>query len=248
MDFNYLEHNYSTFPLISLFFAGILVFLLLRLVRFIIPYIAKNRNLRDWFFKYFSLFELFIWILVGLWFLPYLMSKHIYAGYGLALILFGIFIWIAWFGLQDLIAGFIFKNNSGIKKSEHIKIGDVQGSIVKLGYRNLILDTASGNFVSLPYSKIIRQSIIRISSAEIRHSITFELKTAKVENIQKISNDISARIIMHPRSSLTEKPNVELIREEADYLVFSIKVFAIENKFLSVIEEDLKTWISEAKK
>jgi len=176
------------------------------------------------------------------------MSKHIYAGYGLALILFGIFIWIAWFGLQDLIAGFIFKNNSGIKKSEHIKIGDVQGSIVKLGYRNLILDTASGNFVSLPYSKIIRQSIVRISSAEIRHSITFELKTAKVENIQKISNDISARIIMHPRSSLTEKPNVELIKEEADYLVFSIKVFAIENKFLSVIEEDLKTWISEAKK
>jgi small-conductance mechanosensitive channel len=176
------------------------------------------------------------------------MSKHIYAGYGLALILFGIFVWIAWFGLQDLIAGFIFRSNSGLNISEQIQIGDVQGSIVKMGYRNLILDTASGNFVSLPYSKIIRQSIIRISSTEIRHSISFELRTAKVENIQKISNDISARIIMHPRSSLTEKPDIELIKEEDNYLIFSVKVFAIETKFLSVIEEDLKTWISEAEK
>jgi len=244
MGLNYLEHNYSTFPLVSLFFAGILISLLLHLIRFLIPYIAKNRGLKNWLQKYFSLFELFVWILLGLWFLPYLMEKHHFAGYGLAFILFAIFVWISWFGIKDLVAGFIFKSNSDLNINEHIRIGNFEGSIVKMGYRSLTLDTASGNFVNLPYSQILNESIVRISSSEIRHSISFELQTNKVENIQKISNEIAAQIMMHPRSSLVEKPKVELISEQADHLLFKVKIFAIENQFLSVIEEDLRNWVS----
>lgn len=247
MDLKYLENNYSAFPVISLLITGLVVLLLLRLLRFIIPYIAKNRNIRDWINRYFSLFELFVWVLVGLWFLPYLMRKHIYAGYGLALILFSIFIWISWFGLKDLIAGFIFRSNSGLKKADHIEIGTIKGNILKMGYRNLVLDNASGNFISLPYSQIINQPITKLSSTEIRHSNTFELITSKIDNIQKLSSEITSRVIMHPRSSLVEKPIVELIKDEKETLIFKVRIFAIENKFLSIIEEDLREYFSKQK-
>ena len=56
---NYLEQNYSTFPILGLLLTGIAVYFLLRLLRFTIPYIAKNRNVREWINQYFSLFELF---------------------------------------------------------------------------------------------------------------------------------------------------------------------------------------------
>ena len=237
---NYFEQNYSAFPILSLLLTGLAVYFVLRMIRFAIPYIVKNRNLRDWINQYFSLFELFVWIIFSLWFLPYLMRRNIYAGAGLGLIIIGIFIWISWFGLRNLIAGFIFKSNTGLKIGEQIQIGDDKGIIIKLAYRSIVLDTINGNIVSIPYSKIINLPLIKISSNELRHSITFKLHTTKVENIQKLTNAISAKIIMHPRCSLTEQPIVELIQEQDNQMVFNVKIFAIENKYLSVIEEYIK--------
>jgi len=237
---NYLEHNYSAFPVLSLLLTGMMVFFVLRLLRFLIPYIAKNRTIRNWISQYFSLFELFIWVVFSLWFLPYLMHRNIYTGYGLAFILLAIFTWIAIYGLRNLIAGFIFKSSNGLKVGEHIQIGEHNGIIEKLAYRSIIIDAANGDLISLPYSKIINQALIKISSTELRHSHSFNLETAKEQNIQKLSNDILSKIMMHPRSSLTEKPMVELLQEQDNTMLFSIKIYAVENKYLSVIEEYLK--------
>ncbi len=237
---NYLEQNYSAFPVLSLLLLGLVVYFVLRLLRFAIPYVAKNRNLREWLGQYFSLFELFVWVIFALWFLPYLMRKNIYAGAGLGLILIAIFIWIAWFGLRNLIAGFIFKSNSGLKLGEHIQIGEQKGIIVKLDYRNIVLDTANGNMVSMAYSQIMHLPVIKISSNEKRHSTTFELHTAKTDNIQKLTQDIIAKILIHPRCSLNEQPKVELLQEQRDQMIFSVKIFAVENKYLSVMEEYIK--------
>ena len=237
---NYLEHNYSAFPVLSLILTGLVIYFILRLIRFSIPYVVKNRVLREWINQYFSIFELLIWIIFALWFLPYLMRRNPYVGYGVIFILFSIFLWISWYGLRNLIAGFIFRSNQGLKIGEHIQIGDDKGIIVKLAYRSIILHTASGNLVSIPYSQIMNKPLIKISSIELRHSTTFKLLTTKVENIQKLSNDITAKILMHPRCSLTEKPKVELLQEQDDKMLFSIKIFAIENKYLSVIEEYVK--------
>jgi len=242
---NYLEQNYSAFPVLSLILMGLLVYFVLRIFRFAIPYVAKNRNLREWLGQYFSLFELSVWVVFALWFLPNLMRKNIYAGIGLSLILIAIFIWIAWFGLRNLVAGFIFKSNSGLKIGEQIQIGDQSGIILKLGYRNIVLDSANGNMVSLAYSQITNLPLIKISSNEQRHSTSFELHTAKTDNILKLTNEIKAKILMHPRCSLTEQPKVELLQEQGQKMLFSIKIFAVENKYLSVIEEYIKVNFEE---
>jgi len=237
---NYLEQNYSAFPVLSLILMGLLVYFVLHILRFSIPYVSKNRNLKEWFSQHFSLFELSVWVVFALWFLPNLMRKNIYAGVGLGLILIAIFVWIAWFGLRNLVAGFIFKSNSGLKIGEQIQIGDQAGVILKLGYRNIVLDAANGNMVSLAYSQIMNLPLIKISSNEQRHSTSFELHTAKTENILKLTNEIKAKILMHPRCSLTEQPKVELLQEQEHKMLFSIKIFAVENKYLSVIEEYIK--------
>ena len=237
---NYLEQNYSAFPVLSLILMGLLVYFVLHILRFSIPYVSKNRNLKEWFSQHFSLFELSVWVVFALWFRPNLMRKNIYAGVGLGLILLAIFVWIAWFGLRNLVAGFIFKSNSGLKIGEQIQIGDQTGVILKLGYRNIVLDAANGNMVSLAYSQIMNLPLIKISSNEQRHSTSFELHTAKTENILKLTNEIKAKILMHPRCSLTEQPKVELLQEQEHKMLFSIKIFAVENKYLSVIEEYIK--------
>ena len=237
---NFLHDNYSTFPLLSLIFASILMFLFLRFLRFVIPMVFKKRQLREILQKYFSIFELFTWILLALWFLPYLLQKHVYAGVGLIIVIFALFVWISWFGLKDLVAGFIFKTNSGLQINEHIQIGNHKGVLVKMGFRNLILDTNSGNFVSIPYSIIINLPIEKISSKEIRHNKLFELKTKRKENIQKLTMEMLTFILMHPRASLREKPLVELLKEDAQHLYFRVKIYAIENKYLPLIEEDFR--------
>jgi hypothetical protein len=238
MDF--LHDNYSTFPLLSLLFAGLLMYLFLRFIRFIIPRLTKNRLLRDWFNKYFSMFELFTWLLLSLWFLPFMMQKHIYAGGGLLLIIVSIFIWIAWFGLKDLVAGFIFKTNSGLHIAEQIEIGEYKGVIIKMGFRNLILETPEGNYISLPFSQIINKPIIKVSSAEIRHNRTFEMEVNPVDNIPKLTNEIAQKISMHPRSSIMEQPKVELVSESGDKLILRVKIYAVEKKYLGLIEEDIR--------
>jgi small-conductance mechanosensitive channel len=215
--------------------------LFLRFLRFIIPRLAKSRLLRNWFNKYFSMFELFTWLLLSLWFLPFMMHKHIYAGSGLLLIILSIFIWIAWFGLKDLIAGFIFKTNSGLHIAEQIEIGEYKGVIIKLGFRNLILETPEGNYISIPFSQIINKPIIKVSSAEIRHNRIFDMEVKRVENIQKLTQEIAQKISMHPRSSILEQPKVELIGESGDNLTLRLKIYAVENKYLSLIEEDIRS-------
>ena len=239
---NFLHDNYSTFPLLSLLFAGLLMYLLLRSIRFIVPRLTRNRNMRDWFLKYFPMFELFVWLVLGLWFLPFLMHKHLYAGGGLLLMILAIFIWIAWFGLKDLVAGFIFKTNSGLHMDEQIEVGEYKGVIIKMGFRNLVLETQAGNYISLPFSQIINKPIIKVSATDIRHSKLFELHTQKSDNIQKLAQDIAAKISMHPRSSITEKPLVELVEEQDEALVFRVKIYAVEKKYLSLIEEDIKSF------
>jgi len=237
---NYLEHNYSAFPVMSLILLGLLVFFVLRILRFSIPYLSKKRKLKEWLNQYFSLFELSVWVVFALWFLPKLMHKHIYAGIGLGFILLAVFIWIAWFGLKNLIAGFIFKSTNGLKVGQQIRIGDQAGVILKLGYRNIVLDTANGNMLSLSYSQIIGLPLIKVNSTDQRHSKSFELQATKTDNILKLSNEIKAKILMHPRCSLTEQPKVELIQEQEQKMLFRIKIYALEHKYLSVIEEYIK--------
>ena len=72
----------------------------------------------------------------------------------------------SWSALRDFIAGVFVKAGRVCRDGDHVRIADVEGRIVRMGQRVLVLETSDGDEAIVPYSQVARERLLRTSGGD----------------------------------------------------------------------------------
>lgn len=230
---------FSAFAVYRLIFLGILLFVIFRLAKFLLPIIIKKSSTRKIIQKYIPLIELFLWFIFLVWSLKSFVIKNQYFAIGLSVVMLSIAIWASWFVLKDYISGMIFKTNSDLNKGDTVTIEKTTGKITKFGFRTLQIESAGSKIIKIPYTQMLNKNFIKSDTAQTITGHSFKIKVKRNEKIKDIINQIKSSILLLPWTSLKKDPIIKPIAETSGIYTLEITVFALEKKFFYNIENTI---------
>ncbi len=241
---NYTK-DISAFPIISFLVIVLMLYVLLKLIGNVVPYIIKRKKLKSAFKRNYSIVELFIWIVFLLRVIPFFMKMNMAYGVFFIIMVVIIMLMVSWYAGRDFIAGFILRANTGYKPTAQIKMGDYEGVIMNRFPRNLKLLDDKGEKLLIPYSLLIGKSIVFKSLNKSRISTHIKLKIQSDLDFDRLTEQLKFKIMTHPKALLTEYPIINLILQKDKELELDIILYARDNEGLSEIEYSLKEFAKE---
>lgn len=146
--------------------------------------------------------------------------------------LFLLLIIFAWSSLYDLMAGVAFRAGQLCQVGDHVEVGDVQGRVVRLGSRVLVLRTRSGDEAVLPYGRIHRNTLRRTQSVPGAHVHAFIVDGAPLEDMPALRHRIVEAALRCPWSAVLHEPKLE-VREDGRV---EVSIFALHAEYAPLVE------------
>ena len=233
---------------IYIFFAvGLFLFLVFRIVQFILPYILRTGKTTRFITKYFSFIELTVWMLFFIWSIQFFLeTNHVYALL-LVLITIILILFISWYALRDVIAGVIFKTNRKLRINDVVRFDQYAGTISRLTHRYIEIENEQGESIHIPFSQALSKVVIKKHPAEMIQGHTFKMNVAKKPSLKELIDDIKSTIIQMPWISLKREPIVKPVDQITSAYTFEITVYAIERNYFYKIEDFLRHHFEDAK-
>ena len=142
---------------------------------------------------------------------------------------------------KDTIANFfgslkiIFDNS--FSQGDWIKVGDVEGTVVELGFVSTKLRTFDNALISLPNSNLANTALKNFSKRTVGRRIKMKIGvtySATHENLQKTIKEIRDMLITHPKIATDEKVK---IRKKKNVLVNINDKVGIKTTLLVYLDE-----------
>ena len=219
---------------------GAAIFLLLRLLRFLLPLLLSRKKSGKILFRMFPVAELAVWLIFLSWFI-FLFSEadEIYVYIVLAILLMMLF-WISRYWVKDLIAGVIFRSSARLKPGDILHFEDLKGTIRKFGNYSVELETQDNQVIFIPYSKLIDAVNVKSEPTGQSQGYTFTLVCDHIEDQSELMQQIKAIILTSPWVSVNRMPVINLESQADDTYHFEITVFPIDKSFAGKIEKLVK--------
>ena len=192
--------------------------------------------------KYLPVAELITWIIFLLWSIQYLSSRGQLISLLPLLVFIIIILYLAWYTLKDITAGVIFKTGKTHHVDDHISVAGITGKITAMGMRNLQIEDYSGQIVTIPYSKIVGNIMLKSYPSQSLLSHNFRMKIAVDEenDIFKTIENMRTSILTLPWSSQKKEPKIIIETESEDFFMLSITIFSLDESYFKKTEKFLK--------
>jgi len=232
--------NFSNFEL--LFFGSIALFLfvMLLIIKRVFPFLVKSHTKKRIFKQYISIVEVGIWLLFILIAIQQLSDSNQLYAMGLFVLLMLSAFWVLWFTVKDFIAGALFKMNKDFEEKDIIQVDNFEGKIIELGNRIIKIESDSGEVIYIPYSKITRQTIVKVHPGEMVLSHVFTLRTLNKEKADLLMDKIRFEVLSLPWASIKRPPIVEIIHDDEDGYIFEVKLYSLEKKYFFKMEQEIR--------
>ena len=200
--------------------------------------------------------ELLAWTAWLFWLIRLLVrNEALYAYFtvGVAFLLFGL---LTWFLLRDLVAGIIFKLQHNLKLNQSIRVmgrssaitpkegglpaDAITGRLLRLGITTIVLESAAGERIKIPYTKLINESVARYDASEVINPYDMELSVPKSQSKDRWISALSQQILLLPWASTIRTPIVQWQRESEQHHVFDLRVYCLSNDQAYRIESHLR--------
>jgi len=235
-----IDLKFSSFEIIGFAAIALLLFLLLKALAKGLPYIIKKSDRKKLFSRYFSLFEVFVWILYTIFVIQQLSDSNQLYSLGLFILLMVAGFWMLWFYIKNYISGGVFKLSAKFDINDTVQIDEYQGKIVDMGNHRLELESESGEIIYIPYSKLSDTVIVKIHPGEMVLSHSFSMSTSSDKPVSEKIEDIRFAILSLPYASLKKSPQIKLLHEDKDHYVFELVVYTLEKEYFYKIEQDIR--------
>ena len=220
--------------------AGILLFLLFRIIFYAIKLFVKNKKKLKTINRFFPVVEMLIWILFIVRALGAFVISNQLLAIAAALILLFILFWIFKYSVKNIIAGVLFKLAGHFYINDLLQSGDFSGRIKKFGLQTIELETESGKSVFIPYSSIIDSINIRLDTPELKTAYIFKIDIPKSSNENELKDQIRTALVSLPWISVKMMPQVKLISKTATHFTFEISIHAVSISYLVKTERYLE--------
>lgn len=235
-----LEYDFAKFTILFFILLSIILFAFLKTLKIILPRILKKRLINIDIIKHYSTFELLMWLVFLFWSLPYFYRKNIYYAIGLSLIIATIILWIGWFALRDIVAGFIVRNNAAIKIDNKIIFDNQIITISKLCATLVEGRLKNGNTTFIKYNKLFNNPIQKVVEHELTYNKTIEITTTKTENPAAVIRAINGFLLTQPNYAIKHQPEINKIGEKDQKINLRITFFALNTENIVGIEYALR--------
>jgi hypothetical protein len=235
-----LNLRFSNFEIIGFAAIALVLFLTLKTIARLVPYVIKQPELKKSFDKYFSLFELFVWLLYTILVIQQLSDSNQLYSFGLFLLLMLAGFWMLWYYIKNYIGGGIFKLNGTFEINDTVQINEFQGKIIGMGNHRLELESENGEIIYIPYSQLSDAIIVKLHPGEMILSHSFTIATTNNKSSSAKIEEINFAILSLPYASLKKAPQIKLIHEDQTTMVFELVVYTLEKEFFFKMEQQIR--------
>ncbi len=235
-----LDLRFSNFEIIGFAAIALVLFLLLKTIAKILPFIIKQHERKRSYDRYFSLFEIFVWLLYTIFVIQQLSDSNQLYSLGLFLLLMVAGFWMLWYYIKNYISGGIFKLNANFEINDTVQINDFQGKIIGMGNHRMELETENGEIIYIPYSQLSDAVIVKLHPGEMILNHSFTISTQNDKPSAAKMEEINFAILSLPYASLKKAPQIKLIHEDRSNMVFELVVYTLEKEFFFKIEQEIR--------
>lgn len=237
------ELQTSGFDLALLLLAGLVLFGLLRLFRYLLDLAPMSRTRRETLVRASPSVGVFVGLLYVLF-----AARTVFKEYPdfvpivLTLIVAG-FIGVTWFAFRDFVAGVVIKTGRVCSVGDFVQINDVQGRIAQMGLRVLTIETGEGDEAVIPYSSIARESLLRTPVTDSVSLHSFEVARPETMEAVDVQTLIREAALRSHWSSLVREPKVSRIGDDA----FEVTVFSLDAEHGAHVERAVRSAVENPK-
>ena len=128
----------------------------------------------------------------------------------------------AWPTMRDFLAGVALKSGRVCHTGDHVRVGDLEGKIVRMGYRVMVLETTSGDQAILPYSRVARSPIVRTRSLGGITPHEFRIRRVFGASFADTKRRIVHAALLSHWSAFAREPEVTVHADGAVVTVFAL--------------------------
>jgi small-conductance mechanosensitive channel len=237
--------NSEIYPVAILLFIFIALFIVVffRLFKYLIPFFRLQSSRAKFVKKYLPVSELTVWVLFLTWSTQYLFNR----GYVLAWIPLLIFIiailFLAWFGLKDIMAGIIFKTAHTLQLRDHISVAGISGKVTAIKQSTIEIEDQTGRIISIPFSKITGNILLRQypSQSLLSHNFRISISNENItDGVFELIENLRITILTLPWASQKKEPKISVEEEYKEDILFNITVFSLDEGYFPLIEKHLE--------
>lgn len=227
-----------------LLFIAIAIFFLLRILDWILVSGLTVRRYSNALRRIFPLLEFVTWTIFVIYLLINVLDDQLFYETAIVVVIAVILIFFSWFFLRDIIAGVIIKSEHKLEINRKIKIKEFEGRIYKAGYLSVELKTDSGEFIKIPFSKLISEVIIwPENEKDLFYKHIFEIKIQNSKNIHQYDyiKEIRQELLNSPWIVSSREPLIKYARSEDNHYYYIIEIFALNYEHARKMEKDFTT-------
>jgi len=232
--------QFSNFELLIAILLALLLFVVIRFAEKAIPFFIKDYEKKRSFIRYFSLIEIFIWVLYTVFLIQSFSDSNQIYSLGMFVLLMIVGFWLLWFYLKNVISGSVFKLSKKFEIGDTIQVNNYQGKIIAMGNQRLELESENGEVIFIPYKQLSDSVIVKLHRGEMELSHSFTLATNNDKLQKEIEQALRYEILSMPWASIKKSPLIKLIHKDDEHFVFEIVLFALNNKYFFNMEQLLK--------
>ena len=232
--------EFTKYPLLLFMLYSIVILIVLRISSLLIKRYTREKLVLKWVRQNFSALELSIWLLFILWFLPGLYKQNLVYGITLSIITFIILLWLGWFLLREVVAGFILRNNPALKVGNQIEIEKKIYHIQRFNAQNVELKDDDGNMRFIPNSYFLHHKWTLIVDEELVFSKSILMQIKAIESKDKLLEDIKRFLINQPQYALKYSPQVQKISQGKDSMELKVVFYSLQSSHLHEMENLLR--------
>lgn len=232
--------HFSLFEIVGFAAISLILFLIIKGLKYGLPFLIKQPDHKKKLHKYFGFFELFFWLIYTVFVIQQLSNSNQMYALGLFLLLMLAGFWVFWYYIKNYIGGGAFRLNHQFEINDTVQIGEYQGKIVGTGNYRLELESESGEIIYIPYSRLNDEVIVKLQPGEMVLSHSFTMSTPADKTTTQKMDEIRFAVLSLPYASLKKTPQIKLFHEDANQYVFELIVYTLEKEYFYKIEQEIR--------
>lgn len=226
---------------IKIIILAIALLIFYRTLSFLNKRLHISPGIRYYFTVVLPIAELLTWLGFTVWCIRLMYESGLYVILiALSAILILLFI-PSWFLIRDLIYGIVLVFQRKIELNTRIKIGEMAGKVVKIGYFTFDVKSNDGSIETIPYSKI-QSKVISKSGENINLEKQLIVLTIPAQDdIDESLERLRMTLLNSPWVAASHEPIVKKVVRENDMLIIEVFVYLLKKEYVEKVRGYIDT-------
>jgi len=238
------EFRISGYGLLQALAVGVLLFAVLKLLRRGLRLLPAPMAYRRLVPRIFPAAAACSWFAFAYWALQVVVESPSFRNLAWLLVLVIALGWLAWFALRDYFAGLVLKVHDDYQEGQRLKVGDIEGSILRLGPLDMEIEQSNGERVKIPFGRIAGEIHWKNKAHEGPNYHKFVIHMARSMSVDLILDRLRLSVLNSPWAAPNREPQIRLIGQTDREVNCEVCVYALHTDYFHLLERDVKQQIS----